>query len=140
MPCPVRYPGLPCHLSGVGYTARPALLGSASLVLQSGHGAQFPALTAGQFFFAEVVDACGDVVDVDGDTLAIVRDSPTCDCFASNSRVRYVSDSREAILAIAAEVPFDVVEPLEWDCATRTLSINCAKLAEFIATPCADPP
>lgn len=142
MACPVRYPGLPCRLSGVGFTAKPASLGLASLELQVGQGSQFPALTPGQFFFAEVTDSCRECCEVvrivarDGDVLTMVRDAPVCTCFSSNSRVRYVSDTREAILAIAAEVPFEVIEPLVWDCETRVLRIDCAKLKAMFDEPC----
>ena len=143
MACPPRYAGLPCHLSGVGFTAIPAPLGSTVLYLQGGHGAFFPALAAGQFFYAEVTDdcnACCEVVRVTANTddqLTIVRGSPTCDCIRSNSRVRYVSDTRDAILAIAADLPFEVQSPLVWDCNTRTLSIDCAALHDLINNPCA---
>jgi len=100
-------------------------------VLQTGHGAFFPAVSAGQFFYAEITDGCHECCEVvrvvgrEGDVLTIERDAPTCDCFSSNSRVRYVSCSRDAILAIAAEVDLNVEAPLNWDCATRTLSITC---------------
>lgn len=143
MACPPRYVGLPCHLSGVGFTAIPASLGSAVLQLQTGHGAFFPALTSGQFYYAEVTSDCNDCCEVvrvtarAGDQLTIVRGSPTCECIRSNSRVRYVSDTRDAILAIAADLPFEVVSPLVWDCDTRTLSIDCGALHEIINQPCA---
>lgn len=131
MACPVRYVGLPCSLSGVGYSAVPVPLGVASIVLQTGHGAFFPAIGDGQFFFAEVTDGCGNCCEVvrvvgrNGDVLSIERDAPTCDCFSANSRIRYVSCTRDAILAIAAEVDLNAQAPLHWDCATRTLSIDC---------------
>lgn len=142
MACPVRYPALPCSLSGVGYTAQPVPLGAASIQLQTDHGKQFPVLTTGQFFYADIVDACGDccetvrVVATVGDLFTVVRDNPTCDCFSSNSRLRYDATGRDAILAIASEAPFNVVEPLVWDCETRTLSIDCAKLQEMVSNPC----
>lgn len=131
MTCPARYVGLPCSLSGVGYSAVAAPLGAASITLQTGHGAFFPAVDAGQFFFAEVTDGCGGCCETvrvtgrTGDVLAIVRDAPTCDCLSANSRVRYVSCSRDAILAIAAEVDINAVPPLHWDCETRTLTLEC---------------
>lgn len=143
MACAPRYAGLPCHLSGVGFTAIPAPLGSAVLQLQAGHGAFFPALNAGQFFYAEVTSDCNDCCEVvrvtarNGDQLTVVRGSPTCECIKSNARVRYVSDTRDAILAIAADVPFEVQSPLVWDCSTRTLSIDCAALQNLISRPCA---
>lgn len=142
MACSPRYVGLPCPLSGVGYSAAAVPLGAASIPLQTGHGAFFPEVGAGQFFFAEITDACGSccetvrVTGKTGDILQVVRDNPSC-CFASNSRVRYVSHTRDAVLAIAEEVSFNVVEPLVWDCETRTLSINCAALAEMVSSPCA---
>ena len=142
MACSPRYVGLPCPLSGVGYSAAAVSLGAASITLQAGHGAFFPAVSAGQFFFAEMTDACGDccetvrVTGKTGDILQIVRDAPGC-CFASNSRVRYVSHTRDAVLAIAEEVPINVVPPLQYDCETRTLSINCSMLAEMVSSPCA---
>lgn len=138
MACPVLYPGLPCHLSGVGYTAQSAPLGAASLTLMTGHGAQFPELSPGQWFYAEVTDACGDCCETvrvtarDSDVLTILRDAPVCDCFASASRVRYLSTTRDAILAIAAEVELNVLEPLMFDCESRTLSIDCEKLREMV--------
>lgn len=143
MACPPRYAGLPCHLSGVGFTAIPAPLGSAVLQLQAGHGAFFPSLANGQFFYAEVTSDCNDCCEVVrvtanlNDALTVVRTSPTCDCIKSNSRVRYVSDTRDAILAIAADLPFEVVSPLVWNCNTRTLSIDCAALQDLISSPCA---
>lgn len=144
MACAPVYLGLPCHLSGVGYTARSAPLGSASIHLQEGHGAQFPAVSPGEFFYAEVTDGCRSCCEVvrvvgrDGDVLEVERDAPSCDCFSENSRVSYLSTSKEAILAIAAEVPFEVVEPLVWDCETRTLSLDCARLQQMIFGPCGD--
>lgn len=138
MACPVRYPGLPCSLSGVGYTASTVPLGAASITLQEGHGAQFPVLAAGQFFFATLTDGCKEccekvrVVATNGDVFQIVRDSPSCDCLSANSRLRYDGTSREAVLAIAREVPFEVQEPLVWDCETMTLRIDCAKLKEMV--------
>lgn len=131
MSCPVRYVGLPCSLSGVGYSAVAAPLGAASITLQSGHGANFPAVGAGQFFYAEVTDGCGNCCEVvkvtgkTGDVLSVTRGTPTCSCLSANSRVRYVSSTRDAILAIAAEVELNVTAPLHWDCATRTLSLEC---------------
>lgn len=144
MACAPSYLGLPCHLSGVGYTARSSPLGSASLQLQEGHGAQFPAVSPGEFFYAEVTDGCHTCCEVVrvvgrvGDVLEIERDAPSCDCFSANSRVSYLSTTKEAILAIAAEVPFNVVEPLVWDCETRTLSLDCAQLQQMIFGPCGD--
>lgn len=142
MACSPRYVGLPCPLSGVGYSAAAVPLGAASIQLQPGHGAFFPAILPGQFFYAEVTDGCGgccETVRVTakmGDVLTIVRDAPVCDCLSSNSRIRYVSDTRDAILAIAEEVPINVVAPLIWDCETRTLRIDCALLHEMISNPC----
>lgn len=146
MSCPPVYVGLPCHLSGVGYSAAalPAPLGLAPIEvqLQTGHGRFFPDVSAGQFFFAEVTDKCNEccetvrVIGKTDDTLTILRDSAKCECTSSNARIRYVSDTRDAILAIASEAPLNVAEPLVWDCATRTLSIDCAKLHEMINNPC----
>ena len=146
MACPPIYVGLPCHLSGVGFLGAAHAstpLGAASLKLQVGHGRFFPEVPAGQFFYAEITDACNEccelvkVVGKTDDTLEVIRESGRCECFSGNSRVRYVSDSREAILAIASEVPLNVTEPLRWDCETRTLSIDCNKLQEMINNPCA---
>ena len=146
MACAPVYLGLACHLSGVGFTARQASLGSAFIYLQEGHGAQFPAVSPGEFFYAEVTDGCHSCCEVvrvvgrEDDVLVIERDAPSCDCFSANSRISYLSTTKEAILAIAAEVPFEVVEPLVWDCDTRTLSLDCARLQQMIFGPCGDDP
>lgn len=138
MACPVIYPSLPCLLSGQGYTAQPTPLGAATLQLQNGHGAQFPALMPGQWFYAEVTDSCYQccetvrVVGRAGDTLTIERQSNTCGCIKANARVRYVSSSREAILAIASEVDLNAQAPLYFDCESRSLMLDMDALVEAL--------
>ena len=143
MACSPVYVGLPCHLSGVGFAAESSTLGSATLKLQTGHGLHFPEVVPGQFFYAVVTDPCSDccetvrVIGRTGDTLTIQRDAPSCGCFKANARVRYVSNTKDAVLAIASEAPINVQPPLVWNCETRTLSIDCNKLHEMINNPCA---
>lgn len=142
MACPTRYVPLPCAMSGVGFTATTTQRSSGSIQLQAGHGANFPEVAGGKFYFVHVESRCGSccehvrVVGKAGDTLHIQRLGQGCECIPSNARVRYDGMSREAVFAIAQEVPFNVVDPLVWDCETRTLSVNCAKLKEMINNPC----
>lgn len=143
MACPSRYAALPCNLTGVGFSAMKANLATGQLLLQRGHGSQFPTLNPGQFFLATIADACGvccetvRVVGIDGDTLLFERPAPRCDCVASNSRVRYDSHSVDAIRAIAADLGIEVKFPLVYDCETRQLSIDCAGLKQMVENPCA---
>lgn len=142
--CPNYYKALPCSLTGTGYTSQVVTTGSLTVKLYTGHGKQFPALASGEYFYAWLTDGCDacceqvKVVAIDGDTVTIERPSMACDCFSTNSRLRYTSDTAEAIRAIAAEVGINVVSPLVYDCATRTLSIDCAALQDMIKNPCGD--
>lgn len=131
--CPIRLQTLPCGLQGYGYLSTPVRSTDTVLRLMNGHGAFFPALQGGQYFFVTVqgCDGCCETMRVtarDGDVLTVVR-TDICDCINSNARVTYDAGSREYIQAIAREIGINTVSPLNYDCETHTLSIDCNKLA-----------
>lgn len=142
--CPQHYKELPCAYTGVGYTAQTLILNQTSLYLRTGHGAHFPDLGDGDYFYAYLTDGCDEcceqvkVVAKAGDVLTIERPEMHCDCFSTNSRLSYTVCSVAAIEAIARGVGLNVVDPLVYDCETRTLSIDCGKLHDMIANPCGD--
>lgn len=138
MACDPKYLDLPCSLSGLGYTAAALSDVGTEITLMQGHGAFFPEVGDGEYFFARLTTACGDcceevrVIGRDADTLTVERASASCGCFSSNSAVRYERTSKSAILAIASEAPINVVSPLHWDCETRTLSFDCEELLNLL--------
>lgn len=142
--CPVHYKDLACGLTGVGYTAE-VISGAVTTVrLRKGHGKQFPEMASGDYFYAYLTDGCNEcceqvkVTGIKGDVVTFERSAMSCDCYSTNSRLRYSNCSVEAIRAIASEVGINVVPPLRYDCATRTLSIDCGALHDMIANPCGD--
>lgn len=142
MTCPTRYAALPCSKTGVGFTSVVTGPSETQLKLRTGHGAQFPVLSPGQFFYADLQDACGGcceevrVVQTQGDVFTIERPAQHCDCFSTNSLLRYTSCSVQAIQAIASDIGINAKWPLVYDCETRTLSIDCAGLQEMVQKPC----
>lgn len=131
--CPARLQTLPCSLQGYGYLANPVRLGDTTIQLMKGHGAYFPELSGNQFFFVMVegCDGCCEQMRVtarSGDVLTVERGNG-CECINSNARVSYDYTSREYIQAIAREIGINVKSPLEYDCETNTLSLDCNKLA-----------
>lgn len=132
MTCPNKIVIKPCAMSGEGYTAQPMMRGQNQIQLMQGHGAGFPSVSSGQFYYVEVSSSCGtccevmQVVGKNADVLTVVRTAGTaCDCIESNATVTYTLSTYDAILAIAGEAPFNVASPLVFDCETRTLSIDC---------------
>lgn len=140
--CAPEYVPLPCSLSGLGNTSKAFQTGDTKLQLMQGHGAYFPDVPAGSFFYVTVISSCGDcceemkVTAKSSDVLTVERLDGACDCFQSNSRVRYNAYSKLAVQAIAEELPFNVVSPLEWDCETRTLTINCEVMIQEMIESC----
>lgn len=131
--CPARLQTLPCSLQGYGYLSEPVRLGDTTIRLMKGHGAYFPELVGDQFFFVlvEGCDGCCEQMRVTarvGDVLTVERGNG-CECINSNARVSYDYTSREYIQAIAREIGINVKSPLEYDCETNTLSLDCNKLA-----------
>lgn len=137
MSCPTRYANLPCAKMGVGYTRLKADIGSSTLQLMNKQGTAFPELRAGEYFYAHVMSACDrmcervKVVAVAGDTLTL--DKALTNCFSDKARVAYVLDA-QAVAEIAGQVGINVADPLRYDCLTNTLSIDCQKLKQMIAT------
>lgn len=138
MTCPSNYAELACPLTGVGYTHSPAPIGARELILIKNQASHFPDLQEGEYFFAYAIDACNKqctkvkVVGVDKTNDKLTIEIPLTVCIASLSRVTYESTSVEAIRAIAADLGINVVAPLVYDCATRTLSIDCQGLRELM--------
>lgn len=136
--CDTKYAQLPCHQTGVAYTHSKTNVGDTVLRLQQKHSAQLPILGAGQFFYATLTDACNKrcqqvkVVAVDMVNDTVTLDTPLADCMSSNARLRYDICDVNAILAIAESVGLNVTPPLQYDCNTRTLSINCVQLREML--------
>lgn len=134
MTCKNLLVALPCDLQGFGYTREPLNKTATEIKLMKGHGAYFPTLEQGQFFFVRV-SACNDcceqmrVIAVNGDTLQVERNGSGCECISSNARVQYDYMSKEYIQAAAREIGLNVTSPLTYDCETNTLSIDCNKLA-----------
>lgn len=138
MVCPNCYAELPCHLSGVGYTFTTAEVGSQVLRLQKNHAMHFPKLNDCQYFFVYLTDACNKrcaqarVIGVDYTADALYLDSPLPMCLSSLSRVSYDVGSVAAIRSIAAEIGINAISPLVYDCATRTLSIDCQAMRDLL--------
>lgn len=131
--CPSLIHTLACHESGKGYL-RSSWTGGNRLQLFKDDGEQFPAiLTPGGFYFVTVQDKCTgkcETVQVkgrDGDDLIIESTSPD-HCYPTNSIVQYHLGA-QFIRAVAREIGLNVKDPLVYDCATNTLSIDCHKLA-----------
>lgn len=144
MTCPSRYATLPCSMTGVGFTRTTLNASETQVKLHTGHGSQFPVLSPGEFFYAQMTDGCRAcceevrVVQTAGDVFTIERPEQHCDCFSTNSRLRYTSRSIRAIRAIAGDVGVEVKWPLVYDCATRTISIDCGGLHEMMQNPCGE--
>lgn len=111
------------------------------MTLFSGDGRQFPAITViGGFYFVDIVDACDGhcitvkVLGKDGDELLVepIQGSP---CFAANSKVTYHRGT-QYIRALVEQVGINAKDPLVYDCATRTLSVDCHKLASDPSCGC----
>lgn len=131
--CPSLIQNLACHESGKGYL-RSAWTGGNRLQLFKDDGEQFPnVLTPGGFYFVTVKDKCTGKCETvrvngrEGDDLVIESTSPD-HCFPSNSVVTYHL-GEQFIRAVAREIGLNVRDPLVYDCATNTLSIDCHKLA-----------
>lgn len=140
MTCP-RLARLGCQQTGVGFLARAWTPTATTIELQVGQGAGFPQPAAGETFWVDL-GGCGCCARVQvtaraGDVLTIVPPvSSDCSCISSTARVAYATSSPEHTQTLAAELPFNVVPPLRWDCETRTLSIDCAALKDMVASPC----
>jgi hypothetical protein len=135
------YASLPCTLTGVGFLD--TVYTSGQLHLTAGQGAQFPALSAGQFFYALIGSDCTGcceeikVTARSGDYLTVERPDAHCASFPVGTRVCYTSHSVRAVRAIAQDNPPNVASPLVYNCATRTISIDCAALRQMLANDCA---
>lgn len=136
MSCQPKYAPLPCSKTGVGYTSKAHDIGSKVLSLRLKHSQGFPSLGRGEYFYANILDACDHiceqvkVINVGNDSITIETGLTTC--FSSNSKITYTLPV-QAIADIAQQVGLNVVSPLIWDCDTQTLSIDCAKLKQMIA-------
>lgn len=133
---------LSCNQTGVGFLATAWNPGATSIELAPGQGVNFPAPTSAQRYFVDI-GGCGCCTRVEvtaraGDVLTIVPPPASdCTCITKNARVAYATNSPEHTTLVAQSLPFEVVPPLRWDCATRTLSIDCAMLKDMVNQPCA---
>jgi hypothetical protein len=144
MICPQKLTPLACSQLGVSFLQLPWAGCSTTLTLVAGGGAQFPVPTNGTSFWVEADgSACGgccarlEVIARSGDVLTLrAPNCAECSCLAANTRIRYAHNSVEHMRAIALEVGINVVAPLRYDCATRTLSVNCEELRSMLESPC----
>lgn len=142
MACPRTLIDLPCNMSGVGYTSAVFDAGDNTLQLMNSNGANFPEVPAGQHYYVRLVSACGDcctelrVTARAGDLLTVENlNTSNCPCIGTNATVRFSENSRYAIEDIIREMGINVQPPFKYDCATRTLSIDCATMDAKCA-PC----
>jgi hypothetical protein len=140
MECSIKLIELPCHLSGIGYTAKVWSAGDTTLMLMHGHGISFPSPSAGQHFYVSVSSACNDccarfkVSKRVGDVLTVALvGAASCTCMGANAKVAFLSVPREIVQDIVAEIGINVEPPLVYDCVTRTLSIDCRLLKQTCA-------
>lgn len=143
-PCPKKLAPLGCAQTGVGFLHSPWSNCATELHLFPGQGTQFPAPTNGQSFWVEVDGSpCGgccatlEVIAKNQDTLTLRNPDCSCNCIPATARVRYAHNSSQHMRMVAEEVGINVVPPLRFDCATRTLSINCEELKQMVFAPCA---
>lgn len=141
MNCPRQLSPLACGQSGVGFLAQPWQGGDGRLVLMAGQGASFPVPTAGTRYWVDV-SGCTcclrlEVIGRENDEL-ILADAPDtgCNCARANARVAYATNSIEHVRLVVAEMGINIVKPLHYDCATRTLSIDCEELKAMVFSPC----
>lgn len=139
MTCGPRLARLPCDRGGV-VTVAERYTGGTTLALKTGGAANLPTLQAGEVMFLEVIGRdCGGcatfrVSSITGEELTV--DSVTGVCLPPGTLLRYTATHPDAIKLLAAELPFTAVHPLVWDCATRSLHIDCEGLKALIAAPC----
>lgn len=141
MSCGPTLARLGCDQLGVSTLAQ-KYTGGSSLYVTPKTASELPDLTSGETYWIRVRGACGScasiqVVAKDGATLTVVEPVGFSGCLVTGSTVVYDAMNAEAIKLLAAELPFDAVEPLHWDCATRTLSIDCGELKAMLDAPCA---
>jgi hypothetical protein len=139
MTCPALLEPLACQQTGVAYLAAPYTAGSTALVLQEGMGAAFPVPSGGRVFYVDV-GGCGccarlQVTGRVGDTLTVIP-STVCSCLSAGARVSYAASSPEHMRLIARESMPIFLPPLKYDCATNTVSVDCAQLKALITSPC----
>lgn len=140
MTCPAKLEPLNCSQTGVGFSTGPLASGGGTITLQAGQGQNFPTPTDGKVFYVDV-GGCGcctrlKVTRRVGDVLTL-EPGIACACIQSGARVAYASNSPEHMRLAAAELPFNAVPPLYWNCETRTLHIDCEELKAMVAMPCA---
>ena len=141
MTCGPRLARLACDRSGVATVAQ-RYTGGTTLALKPGGAAALPTLQAGEVMFVEVIGRdCGGCAVFR--VSAIVGESLTVDnvpgaCLPPGTMVRYTATHPDAIKLLAAELPFEAVSPLVWDCNSRTLSLDCSDLKALVAAPCGE--
>ena len=143
MPCPSKLVELPCNKSGVGFTSAPYTTTSTTLQLQTGNGAMFPVIPPGKHFYARIYgcNCCAEVkvTAIVGDTMTVAPLAGAgCNCIPSVATVKFTESSRAAMseLMIEAIGALNFTPPLKFDCATKTVSIDCATMKSGCA-PCA---
>jgi hypothetical protein len=144
MPCPTKIVPLPCAKSGVALTAAPVTCPAGTTInLMTGGGAMFPAIPAGMHFYVTIgnCDCCAEakVTALVGDVMTVefLGAASACACVPANSHVRYERFTRTALdeMVLEAVGKLTWAAPLKFDCATRTVSIDCATMATGCA-PC----
>lgn len=143
-PCPTKLSPLACGQSGIGFLRAAWNNCATKLHLMPGDGVNFPAPINGQSFWVDVNGTqCGsccamlEVIAKDQDTLTLRNPDCSCNCIQSTAKVSYAHNSPQHMRMVAQEIGINVVPPLRFDCATRTLSINCEELKQMMSTPCA---
>lgn len=117
--------------NAVGYLATSVTASETSFVLNSGNGAAFPALSAGQYFYATVVDTSGvfEVVKVTArstDILTVVRaqEGTSASSFGSGSRIEARVTAQSVIDAITDRAVPSTVLPSYAGNALKYLRVN----------------
>lgn len=126
---------------GVGFTTMPIPTGATTITLKAGHGVNFPIPTGGSSYWVDIVCPTGtsraEVIGNAGNVLTVRNLTLSSGCVPSYAKVSYASSAPEHVVAIVTEMGINVVAPLQYNCDTRTLSINCEMLKSMVASPCA---
>lgn len=127
--------------NAVGYLANAIAAVDTSIALTTGSGAAFPALSAGQYFYATIADTAGvyEVIKVTArttDTLTAVRaqEGTTAAAFGSGSRVEARVTAQSVVDAITDRVTATAVLPSYATNALKYLRVNSGATAVEWAT------
>lgn len=137
MSCPSLLEPKNCLQTGMASVVNTVPVGGTSLELESGGGVRFPAPSSGRVYYA-IVYGCGccnivKVTNLVGDTLTI---EPVNSPIVAGSFIEYSTALVENIELIARSVMPTFMPPLQYDCVTNTVTIDCAALKDLATNPC----